>query len=552
MRCKWIVMGIVLLGLIAGPSCFADTTIQSARFSASQDLGTTTVSWEITVKPGEGGNFNIQLFLKDLDHPGQYAAVNPGIGTVLSLFPDNDNRGSFSVRLPVGHYGDGRAILFVAGTNYATALPDLETSGLDIVVKTVQVRVTAEEIEANSAAVQEGGDNKEHIPFVVKEPAGTVLVPGGGYWAMVKGTGGFDQVWIDSKKFRPSGDPNDDYMVFDGEFTVPIPAHPGLYGLNVGLFDTGWKQLSWLYPGVEYEFGNWVVKASPDHYPAVADAFGKRAGIFAIGGNFGNAIATIGSADNTSADYFRLLRSRGMTFLRTNYDPDSYLRSSLYREKVDQIVQNQLEARLAPILAPQDLPSASQGKDQLTQLIAVDSMVASAYKGMPVAIDILNEPHGYKTWSAWKRDATAVLQAVRAVNPQAVTIVGFEGYSEDGREAAKDPIDPGLVTFYALHSYHASAAELPARIGNLSNVLLEEWHNGDPDFAQAIQSTHFAGESAWAWTTPGQDSIPLIKSVDGAVLTFTEDGAAIDSWQHSWAKGELVGQSAAAPTKNTP
>ena len=130
-----------------------------------------------------------------------------------------------------------------------------------------------------------------------------------------------------------------------------------------------------------------------------------------------------------------------------------------------------------------------------------------------------------------------VLQAVKAANPQAVTIVGFEGYSEDGRAASKDPIAPSLVTYYAMHSYHTSAADLPGRIGSLNNVILEEWHSASPDFARAIASTPFVGESAWAWTTPGQDSIPLVKSVDGAVLVLTDDGAAIDAWQQGWAKG---------------
>lgn len=517
--------------------CRADAQIQSSRFTSNTDLGTTTFHWDILLKPGPGGNYNVQLFLQDLNHPGQYITVNPGPAVVLNLFPDSDNTGTFTANLPVGHYGNGKAVLFAAGSNYAAAMPDIPLSGMDTTITTTQIRVTKPEIIAYPSSVKTETDGKEHIPFYIKEPAGTTTIPGGGFWAMAKGTGGFMQLWVPEKDFRPSGDTNDNYMVYTGEFSVAPPSGPGLYNVNIGLFDSAWAKLDWLYPGIDYETGNWVVKAEPSRYPSIADALSRKNGLLAIGGNYGNAIATMHTSDNSSANYFKLLRSLGMTFIRTNYDPDAYLSDSIYREKVDQIVQNQLEARLVPIIAPQTMPAASGGHDPVSQLIAVNTLVAKTYKGLPVVIDILNEPHNYASWGLWKKDAVEVLQSVKAANPSAVTIVGFEGYSEDGRAAAKDPISPSLVTYYAMHSYHTPPAEVPSRIGNLINVILEEWHNTNPDMARAIASTPFVGEAAWAWTTPGQDAIPLVKEVDGAALELTDDGNIINNWQQAWAKG---------------
>ena len=516
----------------------ADAQIASAHFSSTTDMATTTINWDIVLKPGLGGNYNIQMFLQDLKHPGQYVTVNPGINTLLNLFPDTDNKGSFTVNLPVGHYGNGKAVLFAANTNYASSLPDIQVTGLDITVTTDRVRITKPEIDVYPSMAALSADGKEHIPFYVKEPAGTSTITGGGYWAMAKGSGGFSQVWVSAKEFQPVGAPDDNYLVYKGDFALTVPKAVGLYNVNIGLFDSAWAKLDWLYPGVDFETGHWVVKADPSRYPSISDAFSKKSGLFAIGGNFGNAIASIHTADNTSADYFKLLHSLGMTFIRTNFDPDTYLSDNIYREKVDQIVQNQLEARMVPIIAPQSLPAASGSKTALDQLTAVDTMVARAYKGMPVVIDILNEPHTYSSWAAWKADATVVLKAVKAVNPDATTIVGFEGYSEDGRAAAKDPISPSLVTYYAMHSYHTPPAQVASRIGPLTNVILEEWHSTSPDMAHAIASAPFVGEAAWAWTTPGQDGIPLVKSVNGAQLDLTDDGATINNWQQAWAKGK--------------
>jgi len=215
--------------------CQADVQIQSAVFSTTTDLGATTFNWDIALKPGPGGNFNIQLFLQDLSHPGQYITVNPGLGTVLELFPDSDNRGSFTVNLPVGHYGNGKAVLFAAASNYMAALPDIPVSGLDTKVTTSQIRVTKPEIDVDSSKVQVGADGKEHIPFAVKEPAGAAAVKGGGYWAMAKGTGGFSQIFLDAKNFKPSGNANDNYLVYSGEFAVASPGAAGLYNVNIGL-----------------------------------------------------------------------------------------------------------------------------------------------------------------------------------------------------------------------------------------------------------------------------------------------------------------------------
>jgi len=515
----------------------ADAQIASAHFSSTTDLGTTTINWDIVLKPGSGGNYNIQMFLEDLKHPGQYVTLNPGIDTLLNLFPDTDNKGSFSVNLPIGHYGNGKAVLFAANSNYASSLPDIAVSGLDINVTTDHIRITKPEIDVYPSMAALTPDGKEHIPFYVKEPAGTSTITGNGYWAMAKGSGGFSQVLVSAKSFQPVGEADDNYLVYKGDFVLTVPKEVGLYNVNIGLFDSAWGKLDWLYPGVDFETGNWVVKADPARYPSITEAFSRKSGLFAIGGNFGNAIASIHTADNTSADYFKLLHSLGMNFMRTNFDPDSYLSNSIYREKVDQIVQNQLEARIVPIICPQTLPSPSGANSALAQLTTVDTMVAKAYKGMPVVIDILNEPHTYTTWSAWKADATVVLKAVKAVNPDATTIVGFEGYSEDGRAAAKDPISPSLVTYYAMHSYHTTPAEVPSRIGTLTNVILEEWHSSSPEMARAIASTPFVGEAAWAWTTPGQDAIPLVKSVNGAQLDLTDDGTTINNWQQAWAKG---------------
>jgi len=59
---------------------------------------------------------------------------------------------------------------------------------------------------------------------------------------------------------------------------------------------------------------------------------------------------------------------------------------------------------------------------------------------------------------------------------------------------------------------------------------------------QQFSVTYFSILAAgpWAFTTPGQDSLPLVQSVSGAVLSFTAQGSQIALDFNSWDMGVSI------------
>ena len=527
--------------------------IPSPQFSATVDLSTVTVSYDLTTAPGsDAANVNLQMWLQRKDVPGQWLNIGPPIDTVLSIFPNGlVNKGQWKIVLPVGVYGAGKFDLFQSGTNFGNAVFEGGVSDMNFEVKTAQLRVTAptltlfpENMTVSATSVS--------LPYCVKLPKNWLTANAytdGGFWAMIKGSGGFKQDWVplNTDALKHNTDPLDDYDRVDGVFVAPAPTVSGIYNYNAGLFRNSWgTALVWLYPGVDFEIGDWVVACPPANYPKIADALLPVPGLpFALGGDYGNSVAWTSYPENDTPGFFGLLKANGLKVLRFNFNPNRFRDESLYRHVVQQIAENMLSAGVIPCLAPQEMPT---GADPEGDLVKISQAMATLFLGKPVILDVLNEPHGYGTWAAWKPVAQRCCQAIRAIAPQAFITVGFENYSEDGRAANADPLPTGLVDLYGLHSYHNAPSELAAKAGTLP-VALWEYHDTSEEFHAALASiTSLKLIAAWAWTTKGQDQIALLDSVTGAVLSPNADGAAILGFYATWLQGKTL----TAPPVPTP
>ena len=95
--------------------------------------------------------------------------------------------------------------------------------------------------------------------------------------------------------------------------------------------------------------------------------------------------------------------------------------------------------------------------DPMTHLEEAETFfreAAERYRGDPAVIyEICNEPNGNITWSGnVKPYAEAVIGVIRAVDPQAVILVGSPTWSQDLHEAAKDPLAFDNI-MYTCHFY---------------------------------------------------------------------------------------------------
>ncbi|BDI30981.1 hypothetical protein CCAX7_30320 [Capsulimonas corticalis] len=525
----------------------AATTLVSPSLQASVDLSEVTFTYKLATAAGsDGGNVNIQIFLQNLD-TGKYVTLSPrevnGTPIKIPLLPDgSDNTGTFQVTAPIGRYGGGKVVLFAEGSSFTKPVATFTVPPMNFTVKTDAVRVTAPTLTVDMQAVQAPAtDGKLHVPYTVKYPANFTNTKNV-FWVMIKGKGVFKQQYAKMTQAVHKTEKGDEFEQINGEFIVDMPAQPGVYNANLGLFDANWKMYQWVYPGVDFDQGDWVVRADPSHYPNITHALTPGKAPFFLGGNYGNAIATIGSAANDTPTFFKLLRAEaGLTVLRTNFDPERYEAETLYRKKVSQIVENMLSAGVVPCLSPQDMPPGASLEERAAKLEVVDKRMATDFAGKPVIFDVLNEPHEYTTWAQWKPVAVSLARAVKAANPKAFVVVESEGFAEDMSAASESPIGEGLVDLYGWHSYHASLAELPKKAGHGIPVWLEEYHNTGAAFhAELPKIPNLKGLAAWAWTTPGQDGLPLVKSVNGAELTLSASGEKIAAYYRHWRDGETV------------
>jgi len=548
-------------------------TIKSVTASGSADLGTVTISGTIVTGPGDGQNAIAQVYALDAD-TNAWQTFNSDPAHPIALFPNMANTFSIVGPAPVGTYTKWRMVLFAVGSNFNTELPWQPVTpspqlipppagnagfygpDLGLVVTTTQIRITTPTLllDQDNALIP-GPDGKINIPYEVRIPAGPWTGPeaqGTGAvdtYVLIKGTAGWGQPFIRGTQFTPGGDPLDNYLSFKGVSHITMPSTPGLYNLQGAVYNSGWKQISgWVWPGAMIPVGQWVVKVDPATYPDIKAAFGPtgKAGV-SIGGNFGNALASQPTPAHNSPGYFRLLASLGMKWMRANYDPDKYWAYHWYADLVDSVVQNILSAGMIPVIAPQDMPGGATLTDREDALGKLLVLVANRYAGVPVVIDILNEPHRYPTWEAWRPTAAMLCGAIRSVQPSTVILCPFEGFQGDGRGCAANPLPAGTADFMGWHSYGQDPTTFAARVAGLPNVLMSEHHYLDPVKLEAARASGIVGMAGWAWTTLGQDSMPLVDSLSGAVMALTDAGASLNNWQQAVINGTALPTPSVAP-----
>ena len=536
--------------------------LASPALSAVINLAQVTFTLDLPTSADSGsGNYNAQIFLLRKSDGG-YEAITPRNADLspvrIAIFGSGvRNTASFMVLMKPDEYTTGQVVLFAEGTNFTDPSPVSFAVAVDVIVTSTHIRLTKPTFEIDPVIV--GADGKITVPYIIRYPSDVTLfnaadnnvLPYGGFIVMVKGDvlekSGAPTDWVtvgasgNPQQFTLTNVDGDSFYQYNGKMILTPTATGGVKNVQGGLFNQTWStDFGWVWPGQDFAVGQWEQLADPAHYPAIAAAFAKPAGYPALSGNFGNAIASIGKAANDTAAYFGLLAGLGMKSLRMNYSADRYLTDDLYTQEVDQVAQHMMLAGIVPCLAPQGLPSGAHLADQEAALVTLGAKVAAKYKGVPVVIDVLNEPYQYATWATWKPVAQRVIDAIKAADPNASIVVGTEGFSKDMTAASADPFAPGTVFAYGWHPYLA-AADLAKQGGSGIPVWAQEYQDGSTEFHTALAALpHVFALAAWAWTTPGQDSLNLVASVDGASLTLTPTGKAIAAIYAAWKAGTAL------------
>ncbi len=552
------------------------------------DLGQVTFTFHVTPS-NMSSDVGLQMYVhRQKPDTWEFVQAQDSTGgpKVFPLYRTLDNDITFTASLSPGTYDNFRLLLFDAsgghGINYSDEVYDTaadtvkRTVPMHFEIATSQSRVVSPVLAyAPIPATVAAGDGTYTvtIPAKVKIPRGYQAAEGG-LWVMAKGDGGFSQQWVGMNTAKPANDAHDTYLEAPVRFELK-GVKPGLWNVQFGVFKATWGDaLEWVYPGLDFEVGGdaWVVKSPrrPARVRVFNDRFVKlteggkvpaslypdspaatRAVSFVRGGNYGNAIGwDIHPALNTPG-YFVLLSDLGCRFIRIVYNPDRYINEPLYQHSVDQIIQNIWQSDSYPIIAPQDLPQGNTIGERVERGAALCRQMAENYKGKPVWIELVNEPHEFGTWPEWKPIAERYVKTIRGVDPEAFVIVPLEGFSKDGRGAAKSPITDVAVDLYDAHAYVAPG-EVEMRYGPMTRaglpLLIGEFGGDGPYLRQmsvAFESMRPQplAIAPWAFTIKGQDSLPLIADGSSATLRYTPAGEAVAHAYNLWNSGKKLGMS---------
>jgi hypothetical protein len=557
-----------------------ELTLSTFSLMAQAKLGQVTFSYDF-VPTNESVNAVMQVFI---NVAGNWQAFTPSDdnGTiVLNLYKNLDAAGSFKIDLPKGTYSAYRLFLFDAPDGHnadfnhvvwdSSKEHHLTLPTLDLTVLSSSAPIDSPTLSYPPNPLEEDEGNgltTVTLPALVKYPE-DYSVQGGGFWAMVKGSGGFSQVWADAKNASEGGSSLAPNLQIPVNFVLK-DLKPGIFNVQLGLFTSSFgSPIQWIWPGFDFEVGGdaWEVKAPLRRIPlrlqVVNDRFellsgkpydfysGNPAAVtgakFVRGGNYGNAITwTLQPALDTPG-YFTLLAGTGCHYIRFNFNPDRYLDQRVYQDVVDQAIQNIWSAGLYPIIAPQDLPAGDTLTLRVDKGDKLLSMVAERYAGESVWIEVCNEPHEFGTWADWKPVAARYVKTIRSIDPHAFVVVPFENFSKSGVGAASSPITDVHVDLYDGHAYieptqvasaygAAIKAGLPVMIGEYGANNAQYLHEMDV----AFQSLSPLAISPWAFTVSGQDTLPLVADGSTANLVLTSAGQAIADDYSRWDSGRRI------------
>jgi len=545
-------------------------------------LGQVTFDYDI-VSSNVSKNAVMQIFLKVGGDWEEFTPTDSNGILVLHIFQYIDTTGSFSITLPIGTYNTYRIVMFDAPDGKdadfsrviwdSSKAPTAELPSLNFTVESDLVPVLAPIMTfPPNPIVKDNGNGLETVtlPGLIKYPT-DYQVEGGGFWAMAKGSAGFDQIWASASDAIQAGPAEAPYMEIPISFVL-TGVHPGIWNMQFGLFKQSFGDpIQWMWPGMDFEVGgsSWETKAPEWRIPPrlqvinrrfellsgkpydfySGNAAGKLAASFVRGGNYGNAIVwTLQPALDTPG-YFTLLAGAGCHYMRFNYDADKYLQQRAYQDSVDQIVENIWAAGMYPIIAPEDLPSGETLQERIDLGDHLLSLVAAKYAGKSVWIEVCNEPHEFSTWAQWKPVAERYVRTIRSIDPNAFVIVPFEGESKDGNGAASNPITDQRVDLYDGHAYLDASGVAPAFASAIKAglpVIIGEYGSNSPQYLHKMDRTFEAlkpaplAVSPWAFTISGQDSLPLVADGSTADLVLTPAGQAIADDFSSWDNGHKL------------
>ena len=126
-----------------------------------------------------------------------------------------------------------------------------------------------------------------------------------------------------------------------------------------------------------------------------------------------------------------------------------------------------------------------------SEAIAFFEEMAKEYKNhVNVIYEICNEPNGGVGWSSIKSYAEDVISAIRAIDTDAVIIVGTPNWSQQVDEAAADPITGEKNIMYALHFYAGTHKD------DLRNKMIRAAKAGLPIFCSEFGISDASGNGS--------------------------------------------------------
>jgi len=286
--------------------------------------------------------------------------------------------------------------------------------------------------------------------------------------------------------------------------------------------------------------GNWIQDAAGNNVTLRGVAVLPQNEAFYCHYCFNQDISTVIGQASNAADgwYSRVVRI-------TVTKADSLTPAAEFANNIDPLVQTAISNGLYAIIDLHFISDyGSQGK-AIRQSTVMDfwNYVAPRYANVPnVIFEVFNEPIGPTNWTTWQAYIQPVVNAIRAVAPNNLILMGSPNWSQMANSAVTSPI-VGSNIVYVYHLYPnqgtPTTALLDSKFGTASNsipIMLTEfgWQPG---------GGNVVGGTTSGWGIPVKTYLDAHPQISWSAFIFSDFWKPV-MFDHNWSLlgGDYQGQ----------
>jgi endoglucanase len=214
---------------------------------------------------------------------------------------------------------------------------------------------------------------------------------------------------------------------------------------------------------------------------------------------------------------------------------DSLTPAAEFANNIDPLVQECVRKGLYAIVDLHFISDYGTGRNAVSQTTVMNfwNYVAPRYANTPnVIFELFNEPKGPADWNAWKTYIQPVVNAVRAVAPNNLILMGSPNWSTFTNNAVTSPIS-GSNIVYVYHIYPNQGAPTTALLDSKFGTAANTVPVYVTEFGWEVGGGNVVSGTTSAWGVPFRTYMDAHPNISWSAFIFSDFWHPI-MFDHNW------------------